>query len=955
MGFKFAHLILKATHEARAFNPDVRAVTRWFCRHGRQIRGPDTDLLALLSCMFPEKRPDRVYWLQETSLARIIARCLLLGSSRREELERWRVSSGLDLGQCVENVMRQAENDLDPGREVTVEEIDSALNSIAARCRFSGPRALGSLFRRLRSRDAKWLTRMILKGYYPVVFPLPLTLRSFHFLFPPLLLFQDTFEGALSMLRSDPIRHFPPHPDPGLAKDLAYLALQHLNPRVGVKIGRPEYHKARSIKHCCRMVNRRRMSIERKYDGEYCQVHINLTLGPNSIQIFSKRGKDSTVDRVGIHQVIKDSLKLGAPGCKVSQRCILEGELVVWSDKHRKIMDFHKLRKFISRSGTFIGTESDSLPQPHEHLMMVFFDILLLDDNICLRRPHRERRLLLKDTIQVIPGRADIAEQQVVDFSRHDGQARLESIFSKGIAQRWEGFVLKGCEDPYFTIFSTHQNNTFGRWIKLKKDYIPGLGDTVDLAIIGARYNPQDATALHQVRKLLWTEFYVGCLTNKDAVAQFNVSPKFKVVDVLGRNGMSLKNMQILNQFGEFQACNAESDHGFSLHYGTNVAIRMEVVFKTPFIVEILGSGFEKPSNAGYFALRFPRITKIHWDRALEDAASYAELQQLAEDARAFPTEDMDEERSEWSKRVKLGTGSAHHVSNTRSGSMSSSQGSTLSDSPNVPSPASRALEISTTLLKSPNASICPNNPQSAADNPARQNPLTKNDNLSTHTSRQREYANRNPSSEHGDKPFPQPRQPGLVTSQADTEFLSTGQCNSSPAPPQISSYPETGDNRPPKSSQPLASLLLNIPIYITPTSSNHTTPQQPHPPSNAEHHTQTLAEFLDILLTHTPKTTTPSPRLGIVILTGSESTLGHLLFELSKRITRALQTRSTTHPLTGKIFVLDRSFLNLDISPDDARLGLRHAWESIGRRYFYACVKWDLGGTREHWHGDVK
>ncbi|OJK00137.1 hypothetical protein ASPACDRAFT_10914, partial [Aspergillus aculeatus ATCC 16872] len=985
MGFKFTHLcdllstlednrILKASHEARAFNPDVRAVTRWFSQHGKQIRGPDTDLLALLSCMFPEKRPDRVYWLQETSLARIIARCLLLGSSRRAELERWRVSSGLDLGQCVENVMRQAENDLDPGREVTVEEVDSALNSIAARCRFSGPRvrkqhtavdveqALGSLFKRLRSRDAKWLTRMILKGYYPVVFPLPLTLRSFHFLLQPLLLFQDTFEGALSMLRSDPISHFPPHPDPGLARDLAYLALQHLNPRVGVKIGRPEYHKARSIKHCCRMVNRRRMSIERKYDGEYCQVHIDLTLGPSSIQIFSKSGKDSTVDRVGIHQVIKDSLKLGAPGCKVSQRCILEGELLVWSDKHNKIMDFHKLRKFISRSGTFIGTESDSPPQPHEHLMMVFFDILLHDDNICLRRPHRERRLLLKDIIHVVPGRADIAEQQIVDFSRHDGQARLESIFSRGIAQRWEGFVLKGCEDPYFTLFSGQENNTFGRWIKLKKDYIPGLGDTVDLAIIGARYNPQDATALHQVRKLLWTEFYVGCLTNKDAVAQFNVSPKFKVVDVLNRNGMSLKNMQILNQFGEFYACNAESDHGFSLHYGTNVASRMEVVFKTPFIVEILGSGFEKPSNAGYFALRFPRITKIHWDRALEDAASYAELQQLAEDARAVPTDDMGEERSEWSKRVKLGTGSAHRVSNEQSGSISSSQGSTLrsgtdttaailsSDPPDIPSPAPKSLKRSTTLLTSPNVPICPNSRiipiyadgsvdwAPSAEN-KRQNLLTSNENLSAHTPRQRGYANRNPDSEHADKSIPRPREPGQVSSQDSTKVLKIGQCSSIPlpSPPQISSYTHVADNRPHKPNPPLASLLLNIPIYITPTCSNHTAPQQPHP----QHHTQPLANFLDMLLTHTPKTTTSSPRLGLVILTGNESSLGHLLFDLSKRITRALQTRSITHPPAGKIFVLDRSFLNLNISPDDARLGLRHTWESIGRRYFYACVKW--------------
>ena len=105
--------------------------------------------------------------------------------------------------------------------------------------------------------------------------------------------------------------------------------------------------------------------------------------------------------------------------------------------------------------------------------MIVFFDILLIDDNVCLRLPHRERRLLLKDIIEPIPGRADISEQWVVDFSHHGGQSRLESVFHKGIDERWEGFVLKACEDPYFTIFSDDKDNpSFGRWIKLKKDWI---------------------------------------------------------------------------------------------------------------------------------------------------------------------------------------------------------------------------------------------------------------------------------------------------------------------------------------------------------------------------------------------------------------------------------------------------------------------------------------------------
>ncbi|EAU30345.1 predicted protein [Aspergillus terreus NIH2624] len=621
--------------------------------------------------MFPDKRTDRVYWLQDTSLARTIGRCLLLGSSRREELERWRTAGGVDLGQCVENVMRQAENHIIPGQEVTVEEIDAALEAIASRCRFSGPRvrrqrtavdveeALSPLYRRLSSRDAKWLTRMILKSLSPVVLPGSLVLKSFHFLLPHLLLFQDSFEAALNMLRSSPIANFPPHPEPGLARDLCAIALQHLDPLVGVKIGRPEYYKARSIKHCCQMVGRRRVSVERKYDGEYCQIHIDLMKRPSSIQIFSKSGKDSTADRADIIQVIRDSLRIGKPECKISRRCVLEGEILVWSDKHGKIADFHKLRKFISRSGTFIGIENDSPPQPYERLMIVFFDILLLDDDVCLKKPHRLRRLLLKDTMTVIPTQADIAEQWVLDFSRPDAQTRLENIFARGVAERWEGFVLKGCEDPYFAIFSGDKTDTGGRWIKLKKDYIPGLGDTVDLTVIGGAYKPRDALALNQARKLSWTHFFIGCLTNKDSVLQSAAVPRFRVIDTIDQHCMSVKHMQIFNQIGQFYACSPDSGHGFIIDDPPKHLPAMDVVYKTPFVVEMLGAGFEKPSGARFYTLRFPRIVKIHSDRSFEDAASFVELQRIAEDARAVSVEAVADEKAEWTKRFGLAAGAS--------------------------------------------------------------------------------------------------------------------------------------------------------------------------------------------------------------------------------------------------------------------------------------------------------
>ena len=37
-------------------------------------------------------------------------------------------------------------------------------------------------------------------------------------------------------------------------------------------------------------------------------------------------------------------------------------------------------------------------------------------------------------------------------------------------------------------------------------------------------------------------------------------------------------------------------------------------LFKHPFVVDVMGAGFDKPANTRYFASRFPRVQKILQD-----------------------------------------------------------------------------------------------------------------------------------------------------------------------------------------------------------------------------------------------------------------------------------------------------------------------------------------------------
>jgi DNA ligase-4 len=68
----------------------------------------------------------------------------------------------------------------------------------------------------------------------------------------------------------------------------------------------------------------------------------------------------------------------------------------------------------------------------------MLYDILLLDNTVCIRETHDERRRLLQALIHCTPGRIDIETRQIIDFSAFDAPERINKIFARAITQRWE-------------------------------------------------------------------------------------------------------------------------------------------------------------------------------------------------------------------------------------------------------------------------------------------------------------------------------------------------------------------------------------------------------------------------------------------------------------------------------------------------------------------------------------
>lgn len=284
--------------------------------------------------------------------------------------------------------------------------------------------------------------------------------------------------------------------------------------------------------------------------------------------------------------------------------------------------------------------------------MIYYYDILLLDDDPVLNKSHWRRRRHLERLITPIKGRAKLASREEFECKSLNGPKQLQAALAHAFVHHWEGLVLKPSHEPYFRAVGNRTGKYASCWIKLKKDYIAGLGDTADFAIVGATYNSSEAARIGK-ENLNWTRFHIGCLTNKEAVLRLGAKPHFAVVDSLNAC-IKPDDLVAINRLGQFRAVSTaskEAEDPFDLEIQLGVC-NMSVTFWEPFVFEVMGSGFDKQPNQDFYTLRFPRVLKIHWDRSWKEAVDFDELQAMADKASAFESQDAASNVAAWVERL---------------------------------------------------------------------------------------------------------------------------------------------------------------------------------------------------------------------------------------------------------------------------------------------------------------
>ncbi|KAF9996618.1 hypothetical protein BGZ79_009653 [Entomortierella chlamydospora] len=200
---------------------------------------------------------------------------------------------------------------------------------------------------------------------------------------------------------------------------------------------------------------------EYKYDGERAQIH---KLDDGSMRIYSRNSENMSTKYPDVMERLGKFAKAG------TNSFVLDCEAVAWDREQKCILPFQVLS---TRKRKDVKEEDIKV-----QVCIFAFDLLYLNGESLLREPLARRRELLTEHFNEVDGEFAFAKSmnstQIED---------IQTFLDQSVADNCEGLMVKtlnGDEASY------EPSKRSRNWLKVKKDYLSGVGDSIDLAVIGA-------------------------------------------------------------------------------------------------------------------------------------------------------------------------------------------------------------------------------------------------------------------------------------------------------------------------------------------------------------------------------------------------------------------------------------------------------------------------------------
>lgn len=221
---------------------------------------------------------------------------------------------------------------------------------------------------------------------------------------------------------------------------------------------------SKGIQEVAERLGGKRFTGEYKYDGERAQVHV---VSRDEIFVYSRNSENMTQKYPDVIKVVQDTL------CDSVESCIIDSELVAYDQTSGKILPFQILS---TRAKKNVAVEDIKI-----NVCLFPFDCMLHNGKQLVTETLETRRTFLRTMLKETEGKVKFAIYRDFDDINEE---EIQAFLDESVAGCCEGLMLKTLVDNATYAPSKRSLN----WLKLKKDYMDGMADSIDIVPIGAFY-----------------------------------------------------------------------------------------------------------------------------------------------------------------------------------------------------------------------------------------------------------------------------------------------------------------------------------------------------------------------------------------------------------------------------------------------------------------------------------
>ncbi|KAF3347484.1 hypothetical protein VD0002_g2282 [Verticillium dahliae] len=356
---------------------------------------------------------------------------------------------------------------------------------------------------------------------------------------------------------------------------------------------------------------------EYKYDGERAQIHYVAKSADEELSqsmpgatkeaangvanIFSRNSEDLSKKYPDILAKLHTWVK---PDTK---SFVLDCETVAWDVVEKKVLPFQQL---MTRKKKDVKIDDVKVK-----VCVFAFDLLYLNGEALVEKSLRHRRDLMVEAFAPVEGEFSLATSM-------DGQEleQIQEFLDESVKASCEGLMVKmldGTESGY------EPSKRSRNWLKIKKDYLAGIGDSLDLVVLGAYHGKGKRTSVYGA-------FLLACYNPSGEVYETvcNIGTGFSEA-VLEELHKQLSEI-VIDRPKPFYSHSAGGQHQPDVWFEPRYVWEVKTADLTlsPRYKAGAKEGVD-PSGEKGISLRFPRFIKIRDDKKPDEATSSRQVAEM--------------------------------------------------------------------------------------------------------------------------------------------------------------------------------------------------------------------------------------------------------------------------------------------------------------------------------------